>query len=293
MNTVIALPRAEPAIARPGIFATFSAKQVLRGLRIWVIHLIKAMVLRNNRFLGLSPPMLSKQLLYDFSLRRFFTVRVRDYVDFCTMTQIYYLNDYGFDELRRAPEIAALYQRLVAAGSVPLILDCGGNIGLASRFFADTYPAAKVVCIEPEPGNVEQARINTEGKPVVFYEAAVGSREASGSIIDTQLGNNAFRVEAGEGGGLDILSINKLVVDNATPGVVPFIIKIDIEGFERELFSENLEWIDRFPVLVIELHDYMLPRRANSNSFLAAVSARDRDFIYIGENVFSLSNTLL
>ena len=70
----------------------------------------------------------------------------------------------------------------------------------------------------------------------------------------------------------------------------PFIVKIDIEGFEAELFSRNLEWLDRFYVLIIELHDWMLPRQRSSQSFLRAIGALDRDFLYAGENVFSIAN---
>ena len=73
----------------------------------------------------------------------------------------------------------------------------------------------------------------------------------------------------------------------------PFIIKIDIEGFEEDLFSKNLEWVDLFPLLIIELHDWMLPKSSNSKNFLQAISKLNRDFVYIGENIFSISNTLL
>ena len=73
-------------------------------------------------------------------------------------------------------------------------------------------------------------------------------------------------------------------------GGAPFIVKIDIEGFEGELFSRNLEWLDRFYVLIIELHDWMLPRQRSSQSFLRAVGALDRDFLQVGENVFSIAN---
>jgi hypothetical protein len=45
-------------------------------------------------------------------------------------------------------------------------------------------------------------------------------------------------------------------------------------------------------VLVIELHDWMLPRAANSGPFLREIAVRDRDFVYHGENIFSISNQL-
>ena len=72
----------------------------------------------------------------------------------------------------------------------------------------------------------------------------------------------------------------------------PFIAKIDIEGFEDDLFSKNTAWIDRFPLLIIELHDWMLPWKSTWRNVLSAVSGLNRDFIYISENVFSVSTRL-
>ena len=65
---------------------------------------------------------------------------------------------------------------------------------------------------------------------------------------------------------------------------------MDIEGFEQDVFSGGTEWLDRFYVAVIELHDWMLPRKASSRPFLSAVAAHDRDFLFRGENVFSIPN---
>lgn len=46
------------------------------------------------------------------------------------------------------------------------------------------------------------------------------------------------------------------------------------------------------PLMIVELHDWMLPRTANSANFLKAVAARNRDFVFRGENVFSIRNPL-
>ena len=54
--------------------------------------------------------------------------------------------------------------------------------------------------------------------------------------------------------------------------------KIDIESFEDDLFARNTEWFDAFPVVVIELHDWLLPGKLTSQNFLKLASQRDRDF---------------
>ena len=37
------------------------------------------------------------------------------------------------------------------------------------------------------------------------------------------------------------------------------ILKLDIEGSERELFSKNTDWLDHVSVIIIELHDRFQP----------------------------------
>ncbi len=70
----------------------------------------------------------------------------------------------------------------------------------------------------------------------------------------------------------------------------PFIAKIDIEGFEENLFSADTEWVSRFPIIIIELHDFYFAKQGKSAPFLKTVAPLNRDFIYVDENVFSIDN---
>ena len=72
----------------------------------------------------------------------------------------------------------------------------------------------------------------------------------------------------------------------------PFIVKIDIEGGEENLFSMNTDWIKKIPMVIIELHDWLLPKQRTSTNFLKTVSELDRDFNIKGENIFSIKNRL-
>jgi hypothetical protein len=74
-------------------------------------------------------------------------------------------------------------------------------------------------------------------------------------------------------------------------GTVPFLLKIDIEGAEADLFSNNLEPFMAFYLVIVELHDWLLPGLANSRNFLAWHASSNRDFVYHGENVFSIDNS--
>ena len=75
-------------------------------------------------------------------------------------------------------------------------------------------------------------------------------------------------------------------------GCFPFAVKIDIEGAEREVFSANTEWIEHIPVIIVELHDWLLPKKATALPFLRAVSRYDRDFVQVGENAVSIANNM-
>ena len=62
------------------------------------------------------------------------------------------------------------------------ILDLGANVGLASIFFARRYPACRIMCVEPEPGNYAAMQANTRalGDRVQTKHAAVWNK--SGEI---------------------------------------------------------------------------------------------------------------
>jgi hypothetical protein len=62
------------------------------------------------------------------------------------------------------------------------------------------------------------------------------------------------------------------------------LLKLDIEGSERELFSENVSWLDQVGEIVIELHDCYRPGCAKA--FYSAVASKWFLQEIIGENIF-------
>ena len=169
-----------------------------------------------------------------------------------------------------------------------MIIDLGANCGFSVRYFADNYPEARIVAFEPDESNFELAKLNNYSDNIDWHNDAIGSTSSMGDLVDPGLGNNAYRVNASSYGTTQIRSLDKVVKEYMNKGFIPFIVKIDIEGYEQELFSANLDWIDQIPVIIIELHDWLFPRRNNSKNFLNAIANRNRDFVYIGENIFSI-----
>jgi FkbM family methyltransferase len=147
------------------------------------------------------------------------------------------------------------------------IIDAGANIGLASVYFANRYPQAKIVSIEPETSNFEMLRKNTAAYPQITpLQAALWRKNEELFLFDSGHGNHGFQVgdaqgERGEApnhlGGTPGLTVDT-ILRNAGQNQVD-LLKIDIEGAEREVMSSATEWIDRVGVLMIELHDDIKP----------------------------------
>jgi len=268
---------------------------LIKGIIKYPFHLLNGLLKgrRSARFLSLLPPFFKNQLIFDKKKKLFLNPKIRSHVDFLTLRQIFQGNDYGLEKIGRKRDLMSHYQKIVESGKLPLIIDCGGNIGLASKYFNNEYPEAIIVCIEPDHLNIEQAKVNNKSNKVHFLEKAIGCRVERGAVVDPGLGEWGYRMEVSHDGSTEIVSINSLLETYDKNKYSPFIVKIDIEGFEENLFSESTEWINKFPLLIIELHDWMLPKSANSANFLKAIAPLNRDFVFYGENIFSIENELI
>ena len=210
--------------------------------------------------------------------------------DFLTFEQVFLNNEYNLRRLARWHDILALYARIER----PLILDLGANIGLASLYFAKNWPKARIIAVEPDQRNIRLLKANIEGmsniKPV---QGAVASEDGAVEIANPEDDAWALRTERVNSIGPNSISAYSMEsLMQFAPEAQPFIAKIDIEGFESELFSRDTEWIKEFPIIIIELHDWMLPREGSSNNFLRRIAIENRDFIAMGENIFSIANGL-
>lgn len=214
--------------------------------------------------------------------------------DWFTFDQIFIHEDYNLKALKRYPEFEALYAKYSVEG-VPLILDLGANIGLSSVYFHHVWPSSKIVAVEPSDDNFRVLRENF-GNSEQFEAllAGIASKTSKLALTDPSAEKNAFTtttLEEGAEGGISGVTVPDILARYPrSSGYFPFIVKIDIEGFESELFSGNTDWINEFPVLIIEMHDWLFPGQRTSAHFLKTISQLDRDFVYLGENVFSIRN---
>jgi FkbM family methyltransferase len=198
--------------------------------------------------------------------------------------------DVGVDGVNAA--LSDFYNRAVAAGRTPIIIDCGANIGLASIWFAERYPAAAIIAIEPEPGNFELLTRNIAAYPtIVPVQAAISDHQGRATLINA--GSDAWGWETREAsdGGVVTVTVPDLIA--TVPNGVPFIVKIDIEGGEVDLLRSNCDWIERTPLIVFEMHDWLFHGRGTGHAFFSRLATHRRDYIQRGENMFALSQSLL
>lgn len=142
------------------------------------------------------------------------------------------------------------------------IVDAGANIGIASIFFAQKYPGARIVAIEPEQSNFELLTRNVRPYPQIEpVHAALWNRNGTVSIAEPATGTGArgkwgFRVQDRTGGDVRAVTMSSLLEQLSISKVD--IAKIDIEGAEKEVF-EDTRWLDNVRCLMIELHDRFRP----------------------------------
>ncbi len=149
-----------------------------------------------------------------------------------------------------------------------VVIDAGANIGMASIWFASRFPQAKIIAIEPETGNHDLLRRNVQPYPnITLVQAALWDRESELSIVSQPGFGEAGFVMTGEGeeippGAKIVQKIRALTI----PAIMEEfgldsvdILKMDIEGSEREVFEAAAPWIGKVETLIAELHERMKP----------------------------------
>lgn len=178
------------------------------------------------------------------------------------------------------------HYELKALKNVHTIIDLGANIGLSTLYFKTKYPQASVIAIEPEQGNFDMLKKNVNGLPGVYcLRNAVWNRHKQLQLNATRYGEYGFSVqEETDAGPNRIESVTMDEIREMFAISKIDLLKIDIEGSEKELFSDNyLRWLPEVNCIIIELHDWVRP--GCSSTFFRAVSTREFQMSGRGENL--------
>lgn len=142
------------------------------------------------------------------------------------------------------------------------IVDLGANIGLTSVQYANLFPDARIIAVEPEPGNHDCLLQNIARYPTIeSTQRGIWDHECSLRVANQDAQECAFRLEEcepGDSGAIDAVSVPWLMDHYGLDAID--LLKIDIEGGEVELFRNGRpDWMERVKVMLVELHDRLRP----------------------------------
>jgi FkbM family methyltransferase len=148
--------------------------------------------------------------------------------------------------------IVDVYGCCKSLGDVKTILDLGANNGASGALFLAWWPNARVVAVEPDPGNYEilQSNLRLYGS-VQCVQGAAWSRRTNLALSRENGDGREWATMVLEGiGAVRAYTMDELV---SLLGTVD-LLKINIEGGEKAIFSGDTSWIARVRNICIEFH---------------------------------------
>lgn len=236
-------------------------------------HLTKSSDLKGYRVPGYSADIWLRETVSDHSI----------------FWQCLVMQQYALDRFPHAARLDEYYHAELRAGRQPVIVDCGGNIGLASLWFANRFPLARIVVVEPDSDNfaVLQRNLAHLRDRVRMVRGGVWPESGWLRIRNPESGSAAFQVERANERDPDAMracTIDELCELGGGGGVL--VVKIDIEGAQAQLFQRNTRWVSRVHLVTLELDDWLMPWQGTSRSFFSCLSQYPFEYLLGGESIF-------
>lgn len=152
----------------------------------------------------------------------------------------------------------------IGLDNAAVIIDAGANIGTSAIAFSKIHPNATVFAIEPEAENFAMLEENVSPwsniRPV---RAAIAAVPGERSLFDRGTGPWGYTITdspqtiVGLGQTVRCLTVSGVLDEFGIASVD--VLKLDIEGGEKEVLKHSEEWIEKVRVIVAELHDKIIP----------------------------------
>ena len=210
--------------------------------------------------------------------------------DWDVLQQVFVAEEYDSASEVHETSLARFYEQALDQSEVPVIVDCGANIGVASVWYAQRFPQARIIAVEPEPENFRILMMNAAVYPnITPVQGGISDRQTRISLTNVGDAPWAWETrESDDSGEIATFTIPELLA--TVPRSRLMTVKIDIEGAEVELFRSNLEWSGWAPLIVFESHDRLFAWRGTFHAIAAALTHQPRDYIQKGENTFAFAH---
>lgn len=241
-----------------------------------------------------------KVTLFDKKNFKFFSQYIRNKNDLNTLRQIFIKEEYKFERnINRS--IYSKYKNITDDKKIPLIIDCGANICASVNYFYLNFPKAEIVGIEPDEINYDLCKKNNlNNKKIKILNRALSNERFVYSLErKSQDGRSSFikyeKNEINENKLPKTIIMEDVILNYNINKYTPFLIKIDIEGHEKKLFESNTDWMKYFKIIIIELHDWMLPNENISETFYKALKENliNYEIYNFGENTLVINKLKL
>ncbi|HWV98970.1 MAG TPA: FkbM family methyltransferase [Candidatus Acidoferrum sp.] len=145
----------------------------------------------------------------------------------------------------------------IAPESIEYIVDLGSNIGVTAMFWAQRYPNARMVLVEPDPDNFELLHRNTAAfqHRCTLLNAAVSDRRGVAGFFrsEREYGHSILRTDDCVAEiEVKTLTMSDVLSEGRFPRVD--LLKMDIEGGESLVMPTIGTWKYAPRYLIAELH---------------------------------------
>lgn len=177
--------------------------------------------------------------------------------------KISYHNSKEFHQIKNEIFNSGIYSLEISEEN-PVILDIGAHIGLATLFFKQRWPGARLFAFEPNPESfalLEENVWQNNLENVELYQLAITGSEGIRQLYipigeDSWSSNSSLREGSWTGiekqQGLRVESVRLAKIIQKLEHID--ILKMDVEGAEFEIFKDMKSQIGKISHILVEIH---------------------------------------
>jgi len=203
--------------------------------------------------------------------------------DLFVVAQIFGHKEYALGD-HVTHQLNARAAELKRSGRIPVIIDGGANVGYSALFFAETFPEALVVALEPDANTLAALKRNVAAQSRIQCIHAALWSHANGVHLQSTANGSWGHFVGDQGLLTPSVTLHDLFVEN--PEWVPLIVKLDIEGAEKTVVAASPQVFRLASCIMIEPHDFKFHGAACMTPLFKVLADRPMDTLINGENLF-------